>query len=116
MVARRSDMTEAVMKASLSPQKKRLVELMQSLNYGRIEQLVVRDGEPIFDPPPQILREFKPGGDNARRPEAQLDDFELKREVLEFLNHLDHLGNATIRLVEVKHGLPFKALVEEAAA
>jgi len=109
-------MTGTVTKATLSPQRKRLVELMQGLNFGRIERLVVRDGEPVFDPPPQVLREFRPGGDNAGRPESRLDDFELKRDVLELLDHLESLGNATIQLIEVKHGLPFKALVEEAAA
>ena len=109
-------MTGAATKATLSPQRKRLVELMQGLNFGRIERLVVRDGEPVFDPPPQVLREFRPGGDNTCRPESWLDDFELKRDVLELLDHLDSLGNATIQLIEIKHGLPFKALVEEVTA
>lgn len=103
-------------KASLSLARSRLVEWMQRINFGRIEQLVIRDGEPVFDPPPQVLREFRPGGDNTSRPESRLDDFELKREVLELLDHLDLLGNATIQLIEVKHGLPFKALVEEVPA
>ena len=32
-----------VTKAALTPAKRRLVELMQEVNYGRIEQLEVRD-------------------------------------------------------------------------
>jgi len=44
-------MPNVVIKAALSPARRRLVELMQEINYGRIERLEVRDGEPVFDPP-----------------------------------------------------------------
>jgi hypothetical protein len=43
-------MPNVVTKAALSPARRRLVELMQEINYGRIERLEVRDGEPVFDP------------------------------------------------------------------
>lgn len=109
-------MTGTTTFASLSPAKKRLVALMQRLNFGCIEQLNVRNGEPVFDPPPQVFREFRPGGDNSSRPESRLKDFELKIEVIELLDQLDQIGNTTIQLIEVKHGLPFKALVEEVVA
>jgi hypothetical protein len=49
-------MTNVVTKATLTPARKRLLELMQEINYGRIEKLHVRDGEPVFDPPPTVLR------------------------------------------------------------
>jgi len=31
---------------------------MQEVNYGRIKGLQVRNGEPVFDPPPDVLRLF----------------------------------------------------------
>jgi len=58
-------MTDVVTKAALSPARRRLVELMQEINYGRIERLEVRDGEPVFDPPPIVLRLFLFGKDNG---------------------------------------------------
>ena len=46
-------------KEALSPARKRLIELMQEINYGRIEELQIRDGEPVFNPPPTVLRQPK---------------------------------------------------------
>jgi len=46
-------MPNDVTKAALTPARKRLVELMQEVNYGRIEELRVENGEPVFDPRPQ---------------------------------------------------------------
>ena len=43
---------QAETKTSLTPARRRLVELMQEVNFGRIERLKVRDWEPVLDPPP----------------------------------------------------------------
>ena len=64
-------------KSSLSNGRARLVELMQQLCFGRIENLTVRRGEPIFDPPPKVSREVKLGSDNDPQ-ELSNDDFLLK--------------------------------------
>jgi hypothetical protein len=86
---------------------------MQRLRFGTIEGLVIRDGEPVFDPRPRVVRDVKFGAKNGPRPESRLDDFVLKDEVREFFAQLDALGNVTIRRLEVKHGLPFRMEVEE---
>ena len=86
---------------------------MQRLGFGTIEHLVVRDGEPVFDPPPRVIREVKFGSENGPRPEADLGDFALKAQVRDLLDHLGSLRNATILRLEVKHGLPFRMEVEE---
>ena len=109
-------MTGTVMKAVLSPQRKRLVELMQGLNFGRIEGLAVHGGEPVFDPPPRVVREVKLGGENGPRPETAKEDFALKGQVRELLSQMAAMGTGIVRSLEVKHGLPFKMTVEEDAA
>jgi hypothetical protein len=86
---------------------------MQSLNFGRIERLPVRDGEPILDPPPRIIREFKFGAENGPRHELAAGDFLLKGQVVELFKHFAALGTATIEVLEVKNGLPFRMLVAE---
>jgi len=106
-------MAEVATKASLSPQGQRLVELMGRLNYGRFERLLVRSGEPVFDPPPRVVREVKLGGENGPRPEAAKTDFALKAEVRELFARLEELGDGTVLSLEVKHGLPFRMTVEE---
>jgi hypothetical protein len=95
-------------KASLSEPRRYLVELMQQLNFGRIENLTVRSGEPVLAPPPRVVHEHKFGGDNGPRPEHAAEDFLLKAQVVDLLRFLDRFGDGTIALVEVKHGLPFK--------
>jgi hypothetical protein len=103
-------------KAALSPARRRLVELLQQLNFGRVEGLSVLDGDPVFDPPPRVVREVKFGGENGPRPEAAAPDFPLKSQVVELFRHFDEIGDGTIDVLEVKHGLPFRMVVAEAAA
>ncbi|MFN0168663.1 MAG: hypothetical protein ACKV22_19740 [Bryobacteraceae bacterium] len=81
---------------------------MSCLNFGRLEGLHVRHGQPVWDPPPRIVREVKLGGDNSPRPEASAPNFQLKEQVLELFTHIAELGDGVIDVLEVKHGLPFK--------
>src|SRR5690242_16219301 len=80
-------MNQTITKAALSPSRKRLVQMMQHLNYGRIEDLSIRGGEPIFDPPPRVIRHIKLGADNAPRPELAHADFALKSQIVELFDH-----------------------------
>ena len=100
----------------LSPGRARLVQLCQQLNFGRIEHLGVCGGEPVFEPPPRVVREVKFGGENGPRPELSWQDFPLKSQVIELLTCLDELSDGTIEVLEIKHGLPFRMLVPRAAA
>lgn len=101
---------------SLPPERRRLLRLMQQMNFGRFEELVIRDGQPVLEPPPRQVHEFKFPGDNSPRPELSADDFLLKTQVVELFQHFDQLGDGTIEVLEIKHGLPFRMLVAEAAA
>jgi hypothetical protein len=100
-------------KTSLSPGRRRLLELMQQINFGRIDGITVRDGEPLFDSSPRIVREIKFCGENGPRAELGIDDFALKAQVVELFEHLDGLVNGKIGSIEVKYGLPFRMSIEE---
>ena len=99
-------------KSNVSAARRRLIELMQQINFGRIEGLFVRNGEPALDPPPKVFLEVKFGGENGPRPEAIVGDFALKAQVVELLNHFDRLKDARIDVLTIKHGLPFGMHVE----
>jgi hypothetical protein len=101
-------MSDSASWSTLSPARRRLVSLFQQVNFGRIESLLVRDGEPVFDPPPRIVREVKFGGENGPRPELKRTDFQLKTQVIEIFSALDPIRDGTIDAIEVKHGLPFR--------
>lgn len=109
-------MVVGVAKASLPEPRKRLIELMQSINFGRVEGLAIRAGDPVLDPLPRVVREIKFGGENGPRPELGASDFVLKSQVVELFRFFDQLGNGTIDAIEVKHGLPFRMIVTEVAA
>ena len=97
---------------SLAHEWQQLIRWMQEINYGRIEKLCFADGTPCFDPAPRVVREFKVGGENDPRPEALLEDFDLKREIVEFHNDMTRRGNVVIESLEIKHGVPFRWCVE----
>ena len=93
-----------------------MIALMQAVNFGRIEGLVVRAGRPVFDPPPRVVREIKFGGKNGPRPEVDKKDFALKAQVRQMFVQLEALGSGIVRCIEVKYCLPFKMTIEEVIA
>jgi len=105
-------MNELTTKSSLSEPKRRLVELMQRLNFGRIEGLQVRAGEPVFAPAPRVIRKLKIGGENGPRPEVDYHDFWLKHQTIELLEAIASVGEGQVLAIEVKHGLPFSVEIE----
>ena len=107
---------QSLSKRQLSPRQAHLLEMMQELNFGRIEGLRILDGEPVIDPPPRVVREVKFGGDNSARPETGIEDFALKRQVQDLLAQFDRVGNGVIEVLVVKHGLPFSMQVAEHSA
>jgi hypothetical protein len=101
-------------KSSLSAPQKRLLETMQRMNFGRIEGLSIRSGEPVLNPPPRIVKDVKLGAaDNGARPELEAGDFALKREHIELFENLRRLGDGMIECIEVKGGLPFRLTTVE---
>ena len=103
-------------KQTLSASRRRLIEAMQKLNYGQILDLTIRGGDPVFDPPPRVLRDIKIGGENGPRLEIAKRDFVLRREVIELLTHLDRLGDGLVCRIDVQRGLPFKVTIQEVIA
>ncbi len=99
-------------KSSLTPGQTRLLELMQAVNFGRIESLRIREGEPTFSPPPRVIQKLKMGGDNTSRAEAEFSDFRLKHGVVELLEMISRLGDGEVRSIEIRFGLPVTAEIE----
>ena len=107
-------MTDVVTKAALTPARKRLIELMQEINYGRIERLEVRDGEPVFDPPPTVLRLFLFGKDNGPNVSRSNDGFALKKKVAELFEVFDQERSLSIQELMIDNGLPVRMTVADA--
>ncbi len=105
-------MNPNITKSSLTGDQAQLVKLMQALNFGRIEELGVRGGQPVFDPKPRVIQKVKIGADNAPRPEFLSADFRLKNGIVELLAMIERLRDGEVRSIEIRCGLPVSAEIE----
>jgi len=105
-----------ITKRQVSRPRQALIELGQFLNHGWIENLPVRDGEPVMDPRPVFFHHYKFKAENGPRRESALDDFVLKEEHLELIAFLDRFQNGLIKRLDFKCGLPFGMEVRGSAA
>jgi hypothetical protein len=98
-------------KSALSPARRRLVELLQTISFGRVERLVVRCGEPDWSAPPRILRDIRIGKACAPHAMRSEEDFALRGEVTELFALFDREGSLDVEVLEVQHGLPHRVVV-----
>jgi hypothetical protein len=96
----------------LSPPRQALVRLFQSLSFGQIIGLSIRNGEPVFHPQPPVLLDVKLDTDDGERPEAGLSDFALRDEVRRLMACLDELSDGKIERIEVRSGIPRRVVIE----
>jgi hypothetical protein len=96
----------------LSAPRQALIRLFQSVNFGQIIGLAIRNGEPIFHPEPTVLVDVKLDGEDGERSEADLSDFALRDEIRRLLAHLDQLQNGTVERIEVRSGVPRRIIIE----
>ena len=99
-------MQHPITKSALSGAERRLIELLQRVNFGRIERVQVRDGVPIWNPAPHIVQTRKMGGARGPREEASLQDFWLKQPVIDLFETIREIGDGEILSITVMHGLP----------
>src|SRR5947209_15965570 len=95
---------------SLTPGYQAAVRLLQKLDFGEV-QLTIRDGEPVMDPHPKVIKTHKLGVDAGPRPECGLSDFLLKKQVRDFIDQTSKMNNCSLKL-EVQNGLPFRMRFE----
>ena len=89
-----------------------MLRVFQGVDYGQILDLLVRDREPMFSPPPTLLLDIKLDAESGSRPELALADFDLSEEVCRLLDRLDQMENGRIQRIEVRAGIPRRILIE----
>jgi hypothetical protein len=99
-------MTPTLKFSQLSPSRRTLIRIIQSLNYGSILNLRVVNGEVNFDLPPEVLVDIRLDEEVGARAELELGDFTLCAEVCRLLAQIEVLKNGTIEKVVVHGGLP----------
>ena len=102
-----------VTKASLTPARRCVIELMQEINYGRLEGLEVRDCEPVLDPPPRVVRQIVFGKDNGPNACRANDGFALKKKMAELFEFFDRERSFLILELVIDNGLPVRMAVAD---
>ena len=98
-------------KQSLSPARRRLLELMQEVHFGRLEALDVRDGEPVLEPSPRVARDIVFGKDNAPHRARRQGDFAIKQQVIELFDLFDQERSLRVERLVIQNGLPVRMTV-----
>jgi hypothetical protein len=83
-----------------------LVKRMHQICYGTMHGLVVRDGEPVSEPPPKTKQAFKLGS-KRNPPKVVSRTFVLKQQHLDLFELLDSKQNGVIAKLTIQDGLPF---------
>lgn len=97
----------------LPPERQRLLRVLQQVNHGRIYDLHIRDGQPVLDPMPRVVRTLKFPGDNGPRPEIGIQEYALKTHIVQFFACLDAMRDGVIEVLEFRDGLPVAAATDE---
>jgi hypothetical protein len=89
----------------LSTAGKLLVSTMHCNQFGRFENLGVRNGEPVFDPATRLIRVKRIG--SAEEPGVSISEvWLLKEPILHLLQELSVFWNGTVERLEFRRGLP----------
>jgi hypothetical protein len=100
-------MANPIRLAQLSSTRQSLVRLFQSINYGCVQNLEVRDGEPVLSSPgPNMSVDIRLDSEDPGRDELALADFALCAEVLRLMSLMDQVRNGKISKIEVRAGIP----------
>ena len=90
----------------LSAPQRSLLEMMRVHQFGRIENMSIRAGQPVLDQDLKVVRVACLGGESGGTKHSSSDEFELKRAVCDLFDGLARLGHGTVVRLEFKRGLP----------
>jgi hypothetical protein len=98
----------------LAPSQRQCISLFQSILFGRIENLSVREGTAVLEPPPNVVRSIKL---TEQLPDAEISkDFVFRAEIIRFFAAIRTLQTGIVRRIEIRHGLPILMEIEESAS
>jgi hypothetical protein len=101
---------------NLLASERRVLDAMRRMGFGRFECLQIRNGELVLDPWPRSVRDVKFGGPLGVQTSTTAQNFELKQQVSELFEYIRGVQMGEIKVLEIRHSLPFTMTVEECTA
>ena len=98
-------------KRSLDRVQLKLVETIEKLGFGRIEEVAIRGGKPCFERETRIVQEIKLGSECEVSVEPSNADLTLKSEFDCLFSQFDQLRDG-LADIEIRHGVPFRLIVK----
>lgn len=92
--------------SDLMPEEQALIRGMQRIGYGRILCLVVKNGLPCLDPPPDAIQHIKLNPKKDASSICDPEGFVLKTHHLNLVQQLREVNDGVIDEIEVSDGLP----------
>lgn len=93
----------------ISPAQQQLIRLLQHVQFGRLEDLVIKNGQPLFDPSPTVIRLVRFQDGPERKPLPPKPDSRLHTSHVRLLDLISTIQNATVATLIVDAGLPVRA-------
>lgn len=88
-----------------------LLNVMWTMVFGEIDNLVVSNGKPLKHPKPKVLATKKLGCPSGN-PKEFSEDFDLSGEQYDLIQHIRTFGDGQISRITVKNGLPTEYAAE----
>ena len=106
-------LSPAVQRRAGEPDERRV---RQWLDHGTIRGLEVHDGEPMFGPKTEVLHDLKLDGDEAPRPERDMRDFVVPREIRRLVFDAGGFAQRHYRTHRSRTGVPRRIIFKAAEA
>jgi len=100
-----------VTKSSLNPDQRLLVEIIEALDFGVIERLLIRGGLPCYEQEPRIVQTIKLAPKAERQQDRHDADLTLNKAFENLFDQLGRLRDGFVE-VEVQHSRPFRLVLE----
>ena len=98
-------------KSSLNPDQRRTVEIIEALDFGVIERLLIRGGLPCYEREPRIVQKIKLLPEPQRQPDRLNAGLSLHKAFENLFEQLCRVGDGFVD-VEVQHSRPFRLVLE----
>lgn len=104
-------MTPPVTIEDLLPSELAFTADIQQLGFGTFQDVQIRSGELILNPAPVAVRHVK-FGTPATTGKTSGGTSELRQQLAEFFAYVRGMDAGEIRILEIRHGLPFSMEVD----